>query len=46
MTFGPFAPNLEPAEYLARLRSLRALASVFCHHYPESRVVEGLLSPR
>jgi hypothetical protein len=28
--FGPWAPGLDPAERLARLRSLRALVGVFC----------------
>ena len=28
--FGPFADDIEPAERRARLRSLRALARVFC----------------
>jgi hypothetical protein len=36
--WGPFVSNLEPAERLARLRSLRALAGVFCHRHPELAV--------
>jgi hypothetical protein len=32
---GPFVPNVEPAERLARWRSLQALAGVFCHRYPD-----------
>jgi hypothetical protein len=34
MTFGPFAPGLDPAERQARIRALRALAGVFCHRFP------------
>jgi hypothetical protein len=30
MTFGPWAVGIDPAERLARLRSLRALALVHC----------------
>jgi hypothetical protein len=35
MTFGPWVAELEPAERLARLRALRALAGVFCHRFPK-----------
>jgi hypothetical protein len=35
MSWGPFAPNLEPGERMARLRAVRALAGVFCHRCPE-----------
>jgi hypothetical protein len=34
MTFGPFAPGLDQAERLARIRALRALAGVFAHRFP------------
>ncbi|WP_426442050.1 hypothetical protein [Bradyrhizobium genosp. P] len=30
MTFGPWSPGIDPAERLARLRSMRALALVHC----------------
>jgi hypothetical protein len=33
VTFGPFATDLDPAERLARIRSMRALASVFAHRH-------------
>jgi hypothetical protein len=33
-SWGPFQPDLEPAERLARLRAVRALALVFARHHP------------
>jgi hypothetical protein len=33
--YGPFVPDLDPAERLARTRSLRALAIVFAHRHQE-----------
>jgi hypothetical protein len=30
MTFGPWAPDLDPAERAARFRALAALAAVYC----------------
>jgi hypothetical protein len=32
MSFGPWARDIDPAERLARLRSMRALALVHCRH--------------
>jgi hypothetical protein len=32
MTFGPWAGDIDPAERLARLRSMRALALVHCRY--------------
>lgn len=32
MTWGPFTAGIEPAERLARLRSLRAMAVLKCRH--------------
>ena len=34
-SFGPWATNLDPAERLARIRAMRALAGVFCHRHPK-----------
>jgi hypothetical protein len=35
MSFGPWHPDIDAPERLARLRSMRALAGVFCHHHPQ-----------
>jgi hypothetical protein len=32
MSFGPWARDIDPAERLARLRGMRALALVHCRH--------------
>jgi hypothetical protein len=33
--FGPFLPDLDPAERLARIRALRAIALTFAWRYPD-----------
>jgi hypothetical protein len=35
MSFGPWSVAISDHERVARLRSLRALANVFCHSRPE-----------
>jgi hypothetical protein len=36
VTFGPWVTELDPAERIARIRAIRALAGVFCHRFPSS----------
>ncbi|MCW2244736.1 hypothetical protein M2352_000327 [Azospirillum fermentarium] len=40
--WGPFTPGIDPAERLARLRSLRSLASVLVHPNDAARLLSVL----
>jgi hypothetical protein len=35
VTFGPWQPDIDAPERLARTRALRALAGVFCHRHQQ-----------